>query len=141
MISLLKTCGRAWGCRSGATAVEFAILCLPLFLMALGLVEFGRALNLRNDLSYAADVAARKVLIGQIPAGSSESDVLAKLDAAVRGAFAAGDPNLLQVTVGKETVDGAVFRRLSIHYDFTLLLPGLKDGPIALELSRRIPLG
>lgn len=140
MTMLIAFLRRAWRCRSGATAVEFALVCLPLFLMAFGIVEFGRAINLRNDLSYAADVAARKVLIGQIPAGATESEVLARLDAAVRGAFS-GDPGPLTVNVTKETIDGVDFRRLSIGYGFSLMLPALSDQPIALELTRRVPIG
>ncbi|TIU23851.1 MAG: pilus assembly protein, partial [Mesorhizobium sp.] len=112
-----------------------------LLLLSLGIVEFGRAFFVRNDLSYAADIAARKVLIGQIPATASESDASAALNSAVRGAFESGDPDLLQVSMKTETVDGVTFRVLSIRYPFTLLLPELSDSPIALGVSRRIPVG
>lgn len=139
MIQPLRSFSRAWRCESGATAVEFAIVCLPLLLLSLGIVEFGRALFVRNDLSYAADVAARKVLIDQIPATASESDASAALNSAVRGAFGGGDPSLLQVSVKTETVDGVTFRVLSIRYPFTLLLVGLSNSPIGLAVSRRIP--
>ncbi|MCT7374359.1 TadE/TadG family type IV pilus assembly protein [Chelativorans salis] len=128
-------------CRSGATAVEFAIICLPLLLLSLGIVEFGRAFFVRSDLSYAADVAARKVLIGQISPDSSDSEVLAKMESAVREAFDGGDPDLLEVSVAKETVDGMEFRVLSLRYPFTFLVPGLSDSPIALGLTRSIPIG
>jgi Flp pilus assembly protein TadG len=141
MIAALLSFRRAWRCQSGATAVEFALVCLPLFLLSLGIVEFGRAFFVRNDISYAADVAARKVLIGQIPASSSDSEAAASLDTAVREAFGSGDPALLEVVVGKETVDGVVFRVLSISYPFSLFVPGLSESPIALGLSRRIPIG
>ncbi|WP_011579950.1 MULTISPECIES: TadE/TadG family type IV pilus assembly protein [Chelativorans] len=125
---------------SGAAAVEFAIVCMPLLLICLGIVEFGRAFFVRNDLSYAADVAARKVLIGQIPAGAPSSDAASGLETAVREAFV-GDASLLQIAVGEETVDGARYRTLSIRYPFTFLVPGLDDSPFALGVSRRIPAG
>ncbi|WP_163266827.1 TadE/TadG family type IV pilus assembly protein [Chelativorans alearense] len=126
--------------QSGAAAVEFAIVCLPLLLLCLGVVEFGRAFFVRNDLAYAADVAARKVLIGQIPLDASLSEATVALDGAVRGAFG-GDGNLLQVTVETETVDGVQYRTLSIRYPFTFLVPGVSDSPFALSVSRRIPAG
>ena len=47
----------------GSTAVEFALICLPFVGVALGILEFGRALYVRNNLSFAADRAARMVLI------------------------------------------------------------------------------
>jgi Flp pilus assembly protein TadG len=142
MISLfLDSVRRARRCQSGATAVEFAIVCLPLLLLAIGTVEFGRALYVRNNLAYAADVAARKVLIGQVPAASSEEEALAKLDAAARDAFGSGERDLLQVSVSKETVDGLEFRILSIRYPFTMFIPGMNDGPIGLVVTRRIPTG
>ncbi|MCA1408874.1 pilus assembly protein [Ensifer sp. IC3342] len=130
-----------WRSQSGATAVEFALVCLPLLLLMLGIIEFGRAFYVRNDLSYAADFAARKVLIGQIPRDAPDGEAQQKLDSAVREAFHGGDPALLQIVTGKETVDGIDFRVLSIQYPFTFVLPGLSESPFNLQLSRRIPIG
>jgi Flp pilus assembly protein TadG len=121
----------AYKCQSGTTAIEFAIICLPLILLSLGIIEFGRALNTRNDLSFAADFGARKVLLGEV------SDTV--LESAVRAAFTGGQTDLLQLTLGAETVDGMEFRTLALYYPFTLLIPGLDDGPIGLSVSRRIP--
>lgn len=141
MTALFSAMRRVRRCRSGATAVEFSLVCLPLLLLALGIVEFGRAFYLENNLSYAADIAARKVLIGQVGRNLSESEAYSQLQAIVRENFSGGDPALLQVALGKETVDGIDFRVLSLRYSFTFLVPGLADGPIALGLSRRIPMG
>ena len=130
-----------WRSEAGATAVEFALVCLPLLLLILGVMEFGRVFYIRNDLSYAADVAARKVLIGQIARDAPDSEAQTKLENAVRESFHSGDPSLLQVVTGKETVDGIDFRVLSIQYPFTFVLPGLSESPFNLQLSRRIPIG
>ncbi|MBP1886651.1 TadE/TadG family type IV pilus assembly protein [Sinorhizobium mexicanum] len=130
-----------WCSQSGATAVEFALVCLPLLLLMLGIIEFGRAFYVRNDLSYAADFAARKVLIGQIARDAPDGEAQQKLARAVRESFHGGDPALLQIVTGKETVDGIDFRILSIQYPFTFVLPGLAGSPFNLQLSRRIPIG
>ncbi|MCR4264732.1 TadE/TadG family type IV pilus assembly protein [Nitratireductor sp. ZSWI3] len=135
---MLRALNRLAKCRSGAAAVEFAIVCMPLLLVSLGVVEFGRALFIRNDLAYAADVAARKVLIGQIPAGASASEAAIGFENAIRDAFD-GDVDQLQIAVGVETVDGVPYRTLSIRYPFTFLVPGVSDSPLALSVSRRIP--
>ncbi|CAN7634144.1 TadE/TadG family type IV pilus assembly protein [Pararhizobium sp. LjRoot238] len=141
MTASLSTLRRAWCSQSGAMAVEFALVCFPLLLLVLGIVEFGRALYVRNDLSYATDIAARTVLIGQIARDAPDSEVQAKLESAVRDSFDGGDPLLLQVSVSKETVDGIAFRVLSVRYPFTFFLPGLAESPVSLGLSRRIPIG
>lgn len=124
--------------RSGATAVEFAIVCLPLLLVSLGIVEFGRAFLVRNNIAYAADVAARKVLIGQIPPSATSDEAAAGLETAVRDSFI-GDQDLLDVYVATQTIDGIEFRVLSVHYPFIFLLPALGDSPVSLDVSRRIP--
>ncbi len=141
MTCVLSCLDRARRCQSGATAVEFALVGLPLFLLILGVVEFGRAFFLQNDLSYAADVAARQVLIGQVGQSLSETDATARLGDAVRANFRSGDPAMLQVTTARETVNGSDFRVLTLRYPFTFLLPDLVDRPITIGLSRRIPIG
>lgn len=128
-------------CQSGATAVEFALVCLPLFLLVLGVIEVGRAFFLQNNLSFAADVAARGILIDQIGRNLSETEASARLDSVVRASFQSGDPTLLQVTVGRVSVDGTDFRVLTLRYPFTFLLPELSESPITIGLSRRIPIG
>ncbi|WEX75053.1 pilus assembly protein [Sinorhizobium numidicum] len=141
MTVLLRGFRRYWRSQSGATATEFALVCFPLLLLVLGIIEFGRALYVQNDLSYAADIAARKVLIGQIARDAPDSEAQAKLESAVRDNFDSGDRLLLQISVAKEMVDGIPFRVLSVRYPFTFFIPGLAEGPISLELSRRIPIG
>ncbi|ASY65494.1 TadZ/CpaE-like protein (plasmid) [Sinorhizobium sojae CCBAU 05684] len=114
---------------------------LPLLLLVFGIIEFGRAFYVRNELSYAADFGARRVLIGQVAPEATDSEAQAKIESAVREKFDSGDPSLLEVAVGKETVDGIAFRVLSIRYPLALFLPGLSETPIMLELTRRIPIG
>ena len=46
-------------CRSGATAVEFAIILAPLSLLIFGIAEFGRAMWMLNALHYSTEEAAR----------------------------------------------------------------------------------
>jgi Flp pilus assembly protein TadG len=136
-----KLLRRVWRSQSGAMTVEFALVCFPLLLLMLGIIEFGRALYVQNNLSYAADVAERLVLIGQISRDAPDSEVQAKLESTVRDNFGSGELQLLQVSVGKETVDGIAFRVMSIRYPFASFVPGLTESPVSLELSRRIPIG
>jgi Flp pilus assembly protein TadG len=101
-------------------------------LVTFGVIELGRGLNVRNQLSQAADYGARKILIDkQISDGALESEI--------RSAFAATAPTLLQVTIGTETIDGLQFRTVTLRYPFTLLIPGVLSRAIDLRLARRTP--
>ena len=119
-------------CRAGSTSVEFAIICTILVLATFGVIEFGRALNVRNQLAQAADYGARKILIDTKISDSA-------LESEIRSAFAATAPTLLQVTIGTETVDTLPFRTVTLSYPFTLLIPGVLSGAINLRLARRTP--
>ncbi len=119
-------------CEGGAAAIEFAIISWVMILVSLGVIEFGRGLNLRNDLSFAADFAARKIL--------TDANITdAALETEVRSALTSGDPDLLQVIIGTEEVDGVRFRTVTLSYPLTLLVPGLASDAIDLSLARRIP--
>ncbi|MGQ7791081.1 TadE/TadG family type IV pilus assembly protein [Faunimonas sp. B44] len=119
--------------QSGAVAIEFAIVSLALVLVAFGTIEFGRGLQVRNELSYAVDVAAREVL-------TDKEATAARIESAVRGAFRASDPERLQVAVTTETVNGVAYRAVDASYPFTFLVPGLAGDGIRLSVARRMPL-
>ena len=116
----------------GAVAVEFAIVSVAFVLFSLGTLELGRAFEVRNRLAFAADAAARQILNNS---DISEADVEEK----IREVFDAGDPELLEVELGDETVDGIAFRTVSLSYPFVLVIPQLTTDAIVLTTSERIP--
>jgi Flp pilus assembly protein TadG len=119
-------------CERGAAAIEFAFVSMAVIMLGLGTLEFGRALHLHNELSFAVDVGVREVLRDD---SISEDALKAK----VRAAFDAPYPDLLAITVGTETVDGVQFRTLVLTYPVTLLVPVIADD-IVLNVERRAPL-
>lgn len=116
----------------GAVAIEFAIVSVAFVLFSIGTLELGRAFEVRNKLAFASDIAAREILNDS---AISEQDV----ETSVREAFDASDPELLEVTLGTETVDGIEFRTVSLSYPFVLLIPQLTDNSILLSTNERIP--
>jgi Flp pilus assembly protein TadG len=123
---------RLTGCRAGSTAIEFAIISMVMMIVTLGIIEMGRGLNLRNQLSHAADYGARKILNEKAIADTI-------VESAIRSAFIAASSDLLQVTLGVETVDAMSFRTISITYPFVPIIPQISSGTITLSVSRRIP--
>ena len=128
----MRSFRRLRSCQAGSTAVEFAIVCPVLVLVTLGVIEFGRGLNIRNQLSQAADYGARKILTDKQISDSG-------LETTVRSAFSASAVGLLTVTIGAESVNGVQFRTITLGYPFTPLIPGLSSGQINLSLTRRTP--
>jgi Flp pilus assembly protein TadG len=103
-----------------------------LILVAIGTIEFGRGLQLRNELSYAADYAARKVLLDPTVSATVLEDI-------VRAALIQAQPDLLTVELGTEMADGAEYRTISISYPLTLTIPGVTGETLTLNVSRRVP--
>lgn len=58
----------------GATAVEFALLATPLFLLLFGLIEMCMIFTKQGILEYATSQAARKIRTGQAQESGSPED-------------------------------------------------------------------
>lgn len=122
---------RLRSCQAGGAAVEFAIVGMVLVLVVLGVIEFGRGLNIRNQLSFVADFGARRILTDR----QISDDALVS---EMRAAFNAAAPDRLTITIGTETVNGVQFRTVTVSYPFTPLVPGTEA--LNLSVVRRTPL-
>jgi len=131
-MSRLMSFRRFQSCDRGSAGVEFSVVGLIVFLTALGIVELGRGLNVRNQLSHAIDYGARKLLVDKTISDSA-------LEASIRTAFREGSNAQLVVTVATETVNGVPCRTIVVNYPFNSLLPGLAATPMSFSLSRRTP--
>jgi Flp pilus assembly protein TadG len=120
----------------GASAVEFAIVSLPLFLLAFGTLEFGRFLWVRNALQETALMAARcmGVLSPGCVAGGSFSSAQTKAYALnLAGSW------YVPLTASNVAVNNAAtcsgvssFSQVTISYTFQtavpILLGSLRNG-------------
>lgn len=120
-------------CESGAAAIEFALIAMVAICVFVGIVEFGRALYMRNELSFAADLAARRILINPAVANND-------LETTIRSAITFQDSEGLQLTFGTESVDGVSFRTILVSQPLTLLIPNLSEAAVMLTIDRRVPL-
>ncbi len=124
--------GRSRAAERGSNPVEFAIIGSVLVVLAIGIIEFGRAFFLRNDMSYVADVATRLILMNSAAADST-------VRAAAKAKFD-GDPNDLTVTFGTETASGVNFRTVTLTHPLTLMVPFLANNSMTLTVARRVPI-
>jgi Flp pilus assembly protein TadG len=125
---------RILGCTRGAAAIEFAIISMVLIGLTIGIIDFGRTLYVKNQISSLADQAVRKVLID--PAIAS-----ATLESELREDFYAGDADSLSVDVTSESVGGISYRIVTVGFPMTLFVPGLSSDAISLSVTRRVPAG
>lgn len=122
---------RLIGDRSGAAALEFALIGLPFIMLLLGLIEVGRALHIRTALDAAADRAQRAILID--PAASAET-----IEAEIRKAFHAGASDLLAVTYETGSTSGIDYRLVMLDYSMVLFLPAPLGGAVSIASTRRV---
>lgn len=80
-LSLLRSDRRA------ATAVEFALVCLPFILFLLAVMGTGLHFYLQQALDYATQAAARQVQLGHVPATYTAADFADKIFCPVFSGF------------------------------------------------------
>jgi len=115
--------------RGGATAIEFAVVSIPLVLIFVGTIEFGRVFYIRNDLAQAADKGMRILLVDPT-AG------LPVVIATVEDAFRAGPDSALDISLGAGPYGT---QKLTVRYPVTLLIPGFRASPVTLSVERALP--
>ncbi|MGS4947448.1 TadE/TadG family type IV pilus assembly protein [Meridianimarinicoccus sp. RP-17] len=113
----------------GATAIEFAIVAMPLILLLVGTLELGRVLFIQNELALAADRGVRTLLV-------TADTPMATIETQIRDTFSLTPPAGLAVTLA---TDGTGFRTLRIDYPVELLIPTLVTPQITLTTERRVP--
>lgn len=117
--------------QDGSVAVEFGIIALMFAVTSLGLLEFGRAMHVRNQLSYAVDFAVREVMLNPTISNTT-------LTATVRERFFGHNPTDLTVSMSTETNDGVSYRKFTMSYPMQLHVP-LMAGNITLSATRLAP--
>lgn len=120
---------------SGAAALEFALIAIPLLMFTFGIIEIGRLLFMQQQLTYATDAAARQLYI-------APSTSTATLSSAIVDDLFLGDPLRLTVTVGAVAAQAGTnsFQtiRLTVDYDFQSVVPELVIDAVPLSFERTV---
>lgn len=124
---------RYWRSRSGATAVEFALVAPIAFLLCLSVLEVGRALYTRNELAYAIDLGARRVLLDPEIADQAIHDtILLGLTASIRAGVSI-ETRIISDSQGSH-------RFVEASLPFTFIVPLVPQGAFVLSVRRRVPM-
>lgn len=123
---------RAAKCSSGATAIEFALVAAPLFMLLIGAIEVGRAIDIHNQLRRAADVAARAIMLD--PASST-----AAIHSAMQKVMHAPDRSRLSLKLTPETIDGLNYILIEASFPYKAFAPLVLLSPATITVTRRTP--
>jgi Flp pilus assembly protein TadG len=115
-----------WQDRRGTTAVEMGLVAPALFMLLLGIAQFGYAFWLQNALDYAVTVAARCASVDSTNCGTSDNAKTYAANASGAGFSASVFTATLGTTCGGKTgnlVSGSVPVSLVIPFvDISLTL-------------------
>lgn len=113
-------------CRA-STAVEFSLLMPVLFMLLLGILEFGRALWMRQDMQFAVEEASRYGLAYDTASAST------LVTYAQNRLLGAGSSVVVTATTNSTEI------HISATADFATLVPGLlPSGTISLTAHSRL---
>jgi len=118
----------------GATALEFALISIPMILFFVGIMEFGRAVYSQHMLSFATERAARAVYLNNGIGNDS-------LHSIIRAETAVLDQEKLIITLSELSNEGQPIKRIDLRYEFTFLVPNFLPSGITIEHRRDIALG
>ena len=114
----------------GVTAIEFGVAFPVFIMMILGTLEFGRALETRNQMSHALSQAVRVVNLdaNQTPAA------IATLMAAYLDDFDADD---LNITTSNTTISDIDYMQISVNFPFEVTIPFSTASELTLNVQTR----
>ncbi|MGE0181638.1 MAG: TadE/TadG family type IV pilus assembly protein [Parvularculaceae bacterium] len=116
-------------CRSGAQAVEFAIIAPVLFAFIFGVFEVGRLTFEQNRVAAAAAAGARAVSLY----GGADT---VNITAAINGKL----PYQAQISLTDTSLGGQSFKKIDVTYDFDFLIKFSKDwSGVTITATRYAP--
>ena len=121
---------------SGATALEFSLVAVIFVFASIGVMELGRTYQVRNELSYAADIGGRRLTILVNTPGIAEADYDDEVKNEIISIFQGYDPSALSVTVDPETINGVQYQKLTLEYPMSVFIPFQSDT-YQLKVVRR----
>jgi Flp pilus assembly protein TadG len=119
-----------WKARSGAAAIEFAIVGPVFILLALGIVDIGRNVLVIHQMNHLADEISRRVMLSG--AGSSDD-----LQTYARANWKGFNPEALVVRLESRVVNGVPVYHLELGYPITWVIP-LGEGFVT-RIRRDLP--
>lgn len=117
----------------GSTAIEMSILLLPLMLFIFGLIEVSRLYYSKHELIMLADKFSRQIILD-----NSQEPLLNWQELAIKHSILL-NPTKITLVQDLTPINGVVYHRLDLSYEFSYLVPIIGSGVQMLEYARTIP--
>jgi len=122
------------GDRSGATALEFAIVAPVFIALLLGVFNFGYALYCGAAVRHAIQQSSRTLMF-------NPSTTAAVLKSTAVGKLVAVPVNNLAITIVTETITAnEQIKRVNWTYDYMVYVPGMPSQSLQMGSSLVVPL-
>ena len=125
--SLLPAVGRD---RSGVAALEYALALPVLLMVVLGIIEVGRALAVRNEMSHALGRTTR--IVHLTPSTTPE-----QIAASLEGYLENYDTEL-EVSITE--ISGTSFMEISVQFPFEISIPFAPISEVTLSVATLAPM-
>lgn len=119
----------------GATAVEFALVLVPFFMILFFIVHMGFGLYIKGMLNDAVADVSREITLSQQPGTETAIPDLAQLQDLARAVFKGPNPGALSATAESQSV-GTVF---TLHYAVDLTFPFLDFQVVDISSNGVLP--
>lgn len=110
----------------GAAALEFAIVAAAFVTVSIGIIEFGRALQVRNEMAYAIDRGARQIVL------DSEANQQ-EIREVILAAFNSYDKGKLSIQFRDDSADAIT---VELSYPLEMFIPGF-TGTLDIGMAPR----
>lgn len=120
--------------RRGSTAVEMAILLVPLSLFVFGIVEVSRLYFVRHELVTLVDKLSRQIIL------ANDSSVLEGWQSFITDNSILIDPTRVELLQTLFSEDGVTYHSLRLTHNFNYLVPLIGTGALDLNYVRTVPL-
>lgn len=122
----------------GATAVEFALIALPLFMFLFGIVEFSRYFYTYNNLERTADQLARFTMVRHGKLAVNQANYQRDIRQWMTDNYRFDDPSGVQVSTAVGEKNGLNYREFTLQKSVTLFIPMI-DISTDIVVTRQVP--
>jgi len=117
----------------GSTAIEMSILLLPLMIFIFGLIEVSRLFYSQHELVTLADKFSRQIILD-----NSQEPLLNWQTLASEHSILI-DPTKITLVQDLTSINGIVYHRLDMSYEFSYLVPIIGNRVEMLKYVRTVP--
>ncbi len=121
--------------RSGATAVEFALVAPVFLIMAIGIFEMGRAMWIKSSMQYAVEETTRYAIVNPTASATTLQTYATSTLTDMGFGYSGG----VTFTATETSSGGVTYKQILGTYSFSVLVPLVPFPDVTLNAKSRVP--